>query len=65
MKGTKEFSTLTLQFLYKSKIISKFNRFFKIKMKYLFTSIRCDTKKSSVSEDVQIQKFLYTVGGTI
>lgn len=33
-------------------------------MKYLFTSIRCDTKKSSV-EDVQIQKFLYTVGGTI
>ena len=40
MKGTKEFSALTLQLLNKSKIISKFNRFFKIKMKYLFTSIR-------------------------
>lgn len=31
MKGTKEFSVLTLQLLYKSKITSKFNRFLKWK----------------------------------
>lgn len=57
MKGTKEFSALTLQLLNKSKIISKFNRFFKIKMKYLFTSIRQKLKhqeKQSIGEDMHI-----------